>query len=752
MAPIDGPGWAQRLLAVLIALVLVPTVLSTPGFLEDAPIVVGEPAPRTVIAPDLIRVTDEEGTELSRRQARQNVPPVVSEDNEARQAITQSVVDFFASVREIREPDGVGRVPTRSEQLNSLRERTDVLDDEALQQLVSLTDDEFQQLRSETIGIAQQLARRNFTEEDVASVANEVLDSELAIRSLPRDTGDLVVSPVILEAVRPTQRVDEAATLAERDQAAADVGEREVSFTAGQAIVRAGETVSEAQFEALRQRGLEGNEPWRAAAKAFILSLVVLLAVAVYLRAYRRHVWKTPRQLLLLAVLELMFVLALQAVVVLAPASPWHYLIPVGATAMLATILFDPPIGVLTTIPVTALVAFSTPGEGGTVAFASVAGLASVPLVSRLSARGQLRRAAWQSTLGYAALAALFTAAFGDVGDMGVALLAGFGNGVFTAMLVNSSLPFLESVFGVLTATSLLDLQDRNHPLLRELEQKALGSYNHSIEVSKLVERACRRINADSLLASVAALYHDIGKIRRPYFFVENQFGIANPHDDLDPEVSARIIQEHVTDGITMARASRLPPEVVEGIRTHHGTTLVTYFYRQAVNAAEEGQDVDERQFRYNGRKPSSKEMAVLMLADCCEGATRAAALNDRNLTRDTLSDIVTGLIEDRVEDGQLDEADLTFRELKIVQETFIETLVGTYHPRIPYPDLKRPAMRPDEGRRPDEARPAEGADGAQTAVRGSGNGSGNGRPSQDPDPEAAGAGHKQARAGAEDR
>ena len=690
MAPMDGPAWAQRAMALLIAIVLVPAVLSIRGFLEDVPITAGEPAPRTVIAPDLIRVVDEEGTERSRREAAQNVTPVQTVDNEARQEITQGVIDLFAQVMDARQPGADGRIPTSAEQIESLNQRIEALDAEALRQLLNLDPDAFSSLRTETVQIAQQLARRSITSEDLARITDEVLQSELAIRSLPEGTEQSIVAPIIRDAARPTVSIDEEATQQARQEAAEAVVEREVSFTGGAPIVRAGDTVTGVEFAALQQRGLEGGEPWRIAAKAFILALVILLAVAVYLRAYRTHVWKTPRQLLLLAVLELLFVLSVEAVVLLSTEAPWHYVIPVGAIAMLATILFDPPIGVLTAIPVTALVAFSAPGEAGTVAFAAIAGLASVPLVSRLSARGQLRRAAWQSTLGYAALAAIFTGVFGEADDIGVALLAGFGNGVFTAMLVNSSLPFLESVFGVLTATSLLDLQDRNHPLLRELEQKALGSYNHSIEVSKMVERACRYIGADSLLASVAALYHDIGKVRRPYFFVENQFGIANPHDDLDPEVSARIIQEHVTDGITMARTSRLPPEVVEGIRTHHGTTLVSFFYRQAMNAAEDPETVDQEQFRYNGEKPSSKEMAVLMLADCCEGATRAAALHDRNLTRDTLESIVTGLISDRVEDGQLDEADLTFRELNMVQASFIETLVGTYHPRIPYPDLEQ--------------------------------------------------------------
>ena len=318
--------------------------------------------------------------------------------------------------------------------------------------------------------------------------------------------------------------------------------------------------------------------------------------------------------------------------------------------------------------------------------FAALVGLASVPLVTRLSARKDLRRAAWQSTLLYAALAGLTAAVFADLETARTALLAGVANGLLTAMLVNTSLPFLETSFKVVTATGLLDLADRNHPLLRELEQKALGSYNHSIVVSTMVERAARAIGADALLASTAALYHDIGKVRQPWFFVENQFGIANPHDELDPEVSALIIQEHVTDGIAMAKSFRLPPEIVEGIATHHGTTVVTYFYRQALEHADPGDQVDEGHFRYKGRKPASKEMAVLMLADCTEGASRAVAQNNRNLSRQDLENIVYTLVAERVDDGQLDESSLTFHELKVVQESFIETLTGVYHPRIAYP------------------------------------------------------------------
>ena len=691
MTPLSSPEWAQRVLAVLLAMVCVPLVLSASAFLENTPIRLGEPSPRTVVAPDLIRVSDEEATDRARRLAAESVAPVENIDRDAQAAIVQQVRDVFGEIRAVRQSGENSIAPRPAEQVDALEQRLD-LGTEGIQLLVELSDEELDQVARETIGIAQGLARGRMQDGEVEEATTDELRSELAVRSFPEGAPELVVEPIIRAAARPTVTIDVAATDAARQQAQEQVADVLQTYTGGEVIVRAGEEVSEVEMAALRARGLEGAEAWRTVLKAFALTAVVLLAVVLYVRAYRRPIWNSTRRLLLLSCLFLLFALTLTGVAMGAPeenTASWMYLVPVGSIAMLATILFDPPVGVLATIPVTALVAFTSPSQPGLTAFVAVASLASVPLVSRLSARGDLRRAAWQSTLGYALLAGVFAGVFGQPEDIVIALLAGFLNGILTAVIVNGSLPFLESVFGVLTATSLLDLQDRNHPLLRELEHKALGSYNHSIMVSTMVERAARAINADSLLASVAALYHDIGKVRRPYFFVENQFGIANPHDELDPELSATIIQDHVTDGIEMARSSRLPPEVVEGIRTHHGTTLVSYFYRQAVNAAGDKSSVDESHYRYKGKKPSTKEMAILMLADCCEGASRAAAQADRNLTKDALEKIVRGLITDRVEDGQLDEANLTFRELKTVAESFIETLVGVYHPRISYPKLE---------------------------------------------------------------
>jgi cyclic-di-AMP phosphodiesterase PgpH len=260
-------------------------------------------------------------------------------------------------------------------------------------------------------------------------------------------------------------------------------------------------------------------------------------------------------------------------------------------------------------------------------------------------------------------------------------------DGVLSAVGVQEATSLLGSLFPRPAATALADLADSNHPLLRELEQKALGTYIHSVMVATLTERACRAIGANPLLGTVAAIFHDIGKVRQPQFFIENQQEIANPHDDLEPEVSAVIIQNHVSDGVELATQHHLPPEVIACIGSHHGTTIVGYFYEQALRVAGGNPEaVDEQHFRYKGTRPRSKEAAVLMLADCCEATTRAMAMSRGTLPREEIETTVDELLRDRVDDRQFVEADLTLRELQVARDAIIESLMGIYHPRIAYP------------------------------------------------------------------
>ncbi len=261
-------------------------------------------------------------------------------------------------------------------------------------------------------------------------------------------------------------------------------------------------------------------------------------------------------------------------------------------------------------------------------------------------------------------------------------------NGPLSAVLAVGSLPIFETVFGILTPIRLLELSNPEHPLLHRLLLEAPGTYHHSIMVGNLAEAAAMAIGADSLLARVGAYYHDIGKIKRPYLFTENQvFDMENPHDRMSPSLSSTAIISHVKDGVELAREHKVPEQIIDFIKEHHGTGLASYFYAKAAEeaAAKSEKPPEEWTFRYEGPRPHSKETAIVMLADSIEAATRS-------LSRPTparIESVVRKIIQERLFDRQLDKSDLTLRELDTIAETFVQVLTGLFHTRIKYPNLR---------------------------------------------------------------
>jgi putative nucleotidyltransferase with HDIG domain len=261
---------------------------------------------------------------------------------------------------------------------------------------------------------------------------------------------------------------------------------------------------------------------------------------------------------------------------------------------------------------------------------------------------------------------------------VGFELLVG---SILSSLLAIGSFAVLGRMFGILTTVQLLELANPTQPLLRRLLTEAPGTYHHSIMVGNLAERAAEVIGADSLLVRVAAYYHDIGKLERPWAFIENQADtIANVHDTLDPQQSAQIIAAHVTDGIKLAERYRLPARVREMIPQHHGTRSISFFYQQAAERTKE--TVDAALFTYPGPRPQSREAAILMLSDSTEAAARAA----RDHSREAIEQLVDRIIHQRLEEGQFDDCNLTLRDLTRIKQSFVTLLTGIYHPRIPYP------------------------------------------------------------------
>jgi hypothetical protein len=273
-----------------------------------------------------------------------------------------------------------------------------------------------------------------------------------------------------------------------------------------------------------------------------------------------------------------------------------------------------------------------------------------------------------------------------SVGVMfGASVIGGLLSSIFTVTLI----PLFESVFDVMTDLKLLELSSLSHPLLKELIVRAPGTYHHCMVVGSMVEAACNEIGVNGLLAKVMAYFHDVGKMEHADYFIENQRKNYNPHDNISPYLSKTIIVAHVKDGVELVSKYKLGKAITAGVKEHHGTTLIKYFYNRAMERAGEGQVVKESEFRYPGPKPQFKESAILMLADSIEAAART--LDEPSPTR--IQNLIDNMVDSKFQDGQLNDCDITFSELKTIKKVFYRVLVGVYHQRIDYPSEKKPGQ-----------------------------------------------------------
>ena len=700
--PTVEPRGAARwpLLFSVLLLALVAGLLTAQSRSEDPPIREGEPAPRTVIAPETLRVVDEEATERARRAAAEDVDPVTNVDREAQDAILGRVDDAFAAVADAREPvvdtnedqgddedadaEGDPEPLPREDQIELVAERLD-LSRAGAAALVDLDDRELDDLASQVRSIVRDLVRQRLTDGDVDDAVAAHLNDELPVYRITGTLADRAVGPLVADAMEPTVRVDEDATEDERQNAADAVDDVSHTFPAGTPVVTAGEDVTDTALQALGYTGLTGADPLQTAGESALLMLASGALIAGAAVRLRRD--GTPWQRTMLLGVSLLTVHALLTVTIAMATDDraWLFLAPVAGIGALSAVAVGLGFAVALAVPAALLLSYVAGGDVTVAAGSLSSTLLAVAAAGRIRSRTDLRRAAgWAlaaTVAGFSVTAAIFDPSWELLTVAGAA-----GGGLASGLLLLGGLPVLESGFGIATPTSLLDLADRNHPLLQELETDALGTLNHSVQVATLASRASRTIGADPLLASAMALYHDVGKLERPGFFAENQAPDHNPHDDLSPQDSAAIIHAHVPDGVRRAREHRLPEAVIEGIASHHGTSLVAVFYHAANAANAGGAPVDEATFRYDGPLPVSREASVVMLADGCESAARAAARSGA-VDRETIERIVHGIVDDRVRDGQLSASRLSFADVEAVRGALIDGLSGIHHPRIRYPD-----------------------------------------------------------------
>ena len=637
-----------------------------------------------IIAPAEINYTSQILTDRAATNAAEAVDPIYDrQDSRIRQqqmARASEALDFISLVL----ADEYADQELRTEYLLALTEPR--LPVELIPQILTLTADEWDAIVADipqTVGLVM--------DQEIHDNVNAISKAKRDVSSLVNQDMSETVSTITIalarDLIQPNSFYNEQKTAELREQARAAIQPVTKRFKRGESIVRRGEIVIAEDIEALEQLGLARNEwTWWIVLQAFLFTLVLIGLISLAINRFLPQLSSNNNQIAFLALAAILWLFAAKLMVTRTGTNEWMtYLYPLAALSMLITLLVDLRVGIIFTMAFGLIILYMSRASGE---------LATYLMMSGLVGALMLRRTDRLISFLWSCLAIIFCnllvyltfnmpIPFPLQSKERFDLLTAGLSGVLSTSIALVGYFILGNLFGFTTSLQLTELSRPTHPLLRQLLLKSPGTYHHTIVVSNLAERAAAAIGADELLTRVGAYYHDIGKTVRPYFFIENSAeGAENPHEKLDPQTSAQIIISHVSDGIDLAQKYKLPTRIQDFIREHHGTSLVHYFHQQALESVGEGETIDSEEFRYAGPKPQTKETAILSLADMCESAIRAI----RPSTRAELARIVDRLIDERVDAGELNESDLTFKELHVVKGIFVQVLQGVHHPRITYP------------------------------------------------------------------
>ncbi len=697
------------LLSVLsLALVLVLFYGCTMAVLSPKryDVMMGMTSPETIEAPR--SVEDETATEALRDAAREATKAVYRLDSALIETYTSGAAAFFEQVDEMRQNAQALLVSkgqaTAGETSLTVEQWKSALNSQELNGLLSelsvpLTQDEGWQLlsakESELLRLQDVVlsklttALKSGLEERALLARKTAYVQELNATTLP-DTLKAVGKKLFDTYLQPTFVVDEEATARARELAAQGV--EPVVVKRGEVIVHKGDQITEQQFKLLRELELVQQAGADTRLRIGLALLLTLLfgCFAAFLLFYNPKVLYNKKSALILA-----FSMAVSLLLAVA----LHALDPSVTTGlvgvMLIALLLDNTTAMAANVLISVCLGLLAGGQGNDLMGFDAMVLAVSMLVGGQVAiyalHGNQRRGSiiTAGALSGAAAALVATAAFVMAGRTALETLISaawaVGSSTISAVLVVGSLSLWENLFDVATSARLAELSNANHPLLRQLMTEAPGTYHHSMMTAALAESAAEAIGADALLARVGAYYHDVGKLRRPLYFKENQKPGENIHDTLPALESTAIILAHQKDSVVILNKHKMPAAVVQIAFEHHGNSLVTYFYHKA--AKESGKQIAQKNFRYPGARPSTKESAIVHLADSCEAAVRAM----ESPSRETVEETVNRIIKGKMDDGQLSASPLNFREISIIEQSFLRTFNGLMHERIAYPELDLP-------------------------------------------------------------
>lgn len=679
-----------RVLLLIVILVLAMAGIwwiinwSLTGALSTVMVTEGTVASQDVNSPYAVTYQSEVLTEIQQQEAADAVELIYTR---ADFAIARQQLDYLRESLSFIDSVRQDQFSSQEQKYTDLAALEGIfISQETAEQILGLSDVRWQTVRQEAVVILEQVMRNDIREIDLEDFRQQL--PSLVSLSLSEEQVQLVVK-LASAFVAPNSFYSEEETQAAREEASQAVPIVSRSIAAGETIIRRGEVVQAEDIEALQEVGLLTTfSGWQT--QAGTLAVVVLSAVLVILffRSYPRLV-NNAKQMITLLVLFLLF-LGISRYV-----TPGHlvipYLFPMAAYSLLTAALIDRRTALFTTIPLAILAAYGMPNAIDLTLYYSLGGLMGLLILRRPQ-----RLSAYVSVAGIIAISgSVILVAYRiidpamDVTGLATLIGAAVFNGIASAGLTVLLEFTLAPLLDLTTTLQLVELSRPDHPLLQRLLREIPGTYQHTLQVANLVEQAAERIQANSMLARVGALYHDIGKMKTPQFFIENQGpNQINTHDDMDPEESARIIIDHVVYGMELAKKYRLPRRIREFIPEHHGTLITRYQYGKALELADGDETkVDIAKFRYPGPRPGSRETALVMLADGCEAYVRSQNPEDD----EGLRKLIKEMVDRRVALGQLDNTALTLNDLKVVIDSFVATLKGTYHSRVDYPEDEVP-------------------------------------------------------------
>ncbi|MDI6872947.1 HD family phosphohydrolase [Candidatus Solincola sp.] len=678
-ARFPASGKVRSLLVSLAALLILLAVLVFEYLPRPARFEVGKPSTETIISPRDFEVLDEEGTELLRDQERRRVQDIFVNREALNRALLR-LESFFSQVAELRDAE-----TAEAEKIAALRQEFGTgMSEGTLKVLLGSSPEDARLLHASVSQLVSQAMSRPVSYDNLEKVRNEASEKAMSlslVEEFRRAAAELASAFLAINTAYSAEAV-----MRDVEEAARAVPPVYVRYVAGQKIVGKGEIITPLILASLREVGaLSPMGSYQQVVGVALITVLVYLGAAFFFLRYREAELAEWRSMAALCLLFLAYVFLARLFALFADQNPlWGYLVPSALVGLTLAAVLDNLTALFTAVTAGIVGGILLKGNFPLAVYVLLSGMAGAMAIGRLRKRDMLLKAGMGISL-FLALAAMLTASlFKELRLVFLSGAIGLGNGALCVLLTLGAIPVMERISGTLTPMHMLELASPDHPLMKLLISKAPGTYSHSIVVGNLAEAAAQAIGADPILTRVASYYHDVGKVKRSSFFVENQPEGFNGHNGLKPNLSALVITAHVKEGVELAREYRLPSEVMEIIRQHHGTSLVRYFYAQALKDKGPAEKVTEARFRYPGRKPQTKEAAVVMLADAVEAAAKAL---DRP-TPVQLEQLVRNMIRERLDDGQLDESGLTLADLEKITREFTRVLCGMYHVRVEYPAL----------------------------------------------------------------